>query len=119
MAAGLILPSIPTSTGDRVRAALEPSRAPRTMDSGTTATLIRAAESSCRDSAVGLPVRKGTAGAPMAGQSGSTMVAGLISQSRVAGVAGTGTMIEIEIGTEIGTETDSGTGTTTREGKTR
>jgi hypothetical protein len=41
------------------------------------------------------------------------MVAGLISQSRVAGVAGTGTMIE------IGTETDSGTGTTTREGKTR
>jgi hypothetical protein len=47
------------------------------------------------------------------------MVAGLISQSRVAGVAGTGTMIEIEIGTEIGTETDSGTGTTTREGKTR
>jgi hypothetical protein len=53
----------------------------------------------------------------MAGQSGSTVVAGLISQSRVSGVAGTGTMIEIETGTETGT--DSGTGTTTREGKTR
>ena len=85
------------------------------MDSGTTATLIRAAESSCRDSAVGLPVRKATVGAPMAGQSGWTMVAGLISQSRVAGAAGTGMMIEIE----IVTGTDSGTGTTTREGKTR
>lgn len=115
MAAGLILPSIPTSTGDRLRAALQPSRAPRTMDSGTTATLIRAAESSCRDSAVGLPVRKATVGAPMAGQSGWTMVAELISQSRVAGAAGTGMMIEIE----IETVTDSGTGMTTREGKTR
>jgi len=117
MAAGLILPSIPTSTGDRVRAALEPSRAPRTMDSGTTATLIRAAESSCKDSAVGLPVRKATVGAPMAGQSGWTMVAGLIFQLRVAGAAGTGMMIET--GTVTVTGTDSGTGTTTREGKTR
>jgi hypothetical protein len=43
------------------------------------------------------------------------MVAGLISQSRVAGAAGTGMMIE----TVTGTGTDSGTGTTTREGKTR
>ena len=91
------------------------------MDSGTTATLIRAAESSCRDSAVGLPVRKATVGAPMAGQSGWTMVAGLISQSRVAGAAGTGMMIEIETGTGTGTGTvtDSGIGTTTREGKTK
>jgi len=45
------------------------------------------------------------------------MVAGLISQSRVAGAAGTGMMIEIEIETVTGT--DSGTGMTTREGKTR
>jgi len=43
------------------------------------------------------------------------MVAELISQSRVAGAAGTGMKIEIE----TVTGTDSGTGMTTREGKTR
>jgi len=45
------------------------------------------------------------------------MVAGLIFQLRVAGAAGTGMMIET--GTVTVTGTDSGTGMTTREGKTR